>query len=222
MKSFITKISLLLLFNIILCETAGNTTTLSIKTKNNIDYFSAQDLIKQKNLKSTYYQAKEKLEIYIENTRLYFSPLSSFIRVNDKVYHLTHSTTMIGGELYIPLLSFKKIAEMTNIPIKINVKENKKIQFTTNVYDVENFIIDKKNNGLEIVFKTNKQFKQDEIATSVTNGGWLNITLLNTKLDSNNFNSSPLVYPVVKAKFIQQKKSVSELKMGKGINAFNH
>ena len=115
----------------------GNNSTKSFiintKTQNNIKYFAAQDLIIKNNLKNTYYDSKEKLELIIENNKLYFSPLSSHMRINNTIYHLTYPTILIDNLLYIPVLPFKNIINTIEVPLEITAIHSNSIEFQTNI-----------------------------------------------------------------------------------------
>ena len=79
---------------------------LSTLKHNNIDYLSISEFINKHQLKSTYYDSKEKLEIIFEDKRIYFSPFSSYCKVDDQTYHLTYETIIKQSKLYIPILPF--------------------------------------------------------------------------------------------------------------------
>ena len=65
---------ILFLYVFICFQIYSQTISLDIIEKNNIQYFSINEFIYKNNLKSTYYQAKEKLEILYEGNKIYFSP----------------------------------------------------------------------------------------------------------------------------------------------------
>ena len=53
---------------------------------NNIIYLDIAEFIHSNDLKSTYFNSKEKLEIEINNTKAYLSPYSSFCKINKNIY----------------------------------------------------------------------------------------------------------------------------------------
>ena len=83
----IKKTKFLLFFVLWFSFIFGNNVSVKTVTKNNVKYFSINEFISVNNLKSTYYQSKEKLEIVYEGNKIYFSPQSSFCRINEKSYH---------------------------------------------------------------------------------------------------------------------------------------
>ena len=98
---------------------------LKIIKYNKIEYISLNEFIQSHELRSTYYQAKEKLEIVFENKKMYFSPFSSYFKVDDKVYHLTYDVILKNNTLHVPLLPFYHILESINMPVQLI--ESKKI-----------------------------------------------------------------------------------------------
>ena len=128
--------------------------------KDNINYFSIHDFIHKNNLRSTYYESKEKLEIIYEGNKLYFSPYSSFCRINDSVYHFTYPSLLINNNLYIPVLSSKEILKESNLSIEIETINKNNISIEMNTYDIQDFYIEKKENGIEISLQTTKLFSE--------------------------------------------------------------
>ena len=78
--------------------------SLKVMQYNQIDYISLNDFIQSHELKSTYYQSKEKLEVIFEDKKIYFSPFSSYFKINDGVYHLTYDVILKNKELYLSLI----------------------------------------------------------------------------------------------------------------------
>ena len=94
----------------IMCSSIySQTVSLDITEKNNIQYFSINDFIYKNNLKSTYYQTKEKLEILYEDNKIYFSPHSSYCRINENSYHMIYKSLLINNTLFIPVVTFQNI-----------------------------------------------------------------------------------------------------------------
>ena len=195
-KTFIFKL-LIFLFTSFLFS---NTISLKTITKNKIAYFSINEFITKNNLKSTYYEAKEKLEIIYEGNKIYFSPHSSFCRINDKSYHMLYFATLINNKIYIPAKSFQKIIAKAGLSMQIKSIDKEKIIFSMNQYNLHDFYIDKKQNGIEISIHTSQRFLEEDIAISIDSNGWLNITIVNGKIDSSGFQNSRLAYPITKVR----------------------
>ena len=176
-------------------------------TKNNIQYFSINEFISKNNLKSTYYESKEKLEIVYEDNKIYFSPFSSFCRINDESYHMLHATVLINNKLYVPAEPFKKIIKTAGLSMKILNIDKNKIVFKMNIYNIYDYYVDKKHNGLEISIHTAEKFQEKNIATSIDSNGWLNITIVGGIIDSSGIHNSPLRHPIKKVQTSSAQKS---------------
>ena len=84
---------------VIFAET-NNLITLNTIKENSIQYISIQDFCKSQGLKYTYYESKEKLEIIYQKNKLYFSPLSSYMKINNTSYHLIYPTIFKQNIIY--------------------------------------------------------------------------------------------------------------------------
>ena len=102
-------------------------TEVSITTikHNNIEYTSIDEFIIKHQLKSTYYESKEKLEIIFEDKKIYFSPFSSYCKIDDKTYHLTYQTILKNNRLHIPVLPVYYLLEKVNLLMNDTELNNK-------------------------------------------------------------------------------------------------
>jgi len=180
-----------------------NEITLKTISYNKIQYLSLEQFVKVHELTSTYYNSKEKFEIIFENKKMYFSPFSSYCKIDDKIYHLTYEVILKNNALYVPVLPFYHILESINLPVQLVNKEKNTINVLTNIYNVKDFFINTKTNGVSIIINTTKEFYNNQISTSITSSGWLNITILNSAVDSLRMNGSALNYPISKVQTLQ-------------------
>ena len=180
---------------------------LKIIKYNKIEYISLDEFVQSHELRSTYYQSKEKLEIVFENKKMYFSPFSSYFKVDDKVYHLTYDVILKNNTLHVPLLPFYHILESINMPVQLIESKKNIARVLTNIYNIKDFNVLNKTNGIVLSIKTTQKFPKKHIATSINKSGWLNITILNSAIDSTGIKNSQLTYPITKVNSIQQKQS---------------
>ena len=117
-------------------------------------------MIFSNNLKSTYYESKEKQEIIYEGNKLYFSPNSSYFRINDNIYHLTYQTLLLDNKIYVPVLPMQAILKQSSLNLKITQITKNNIKVKTNLYDIHDFFIEKKSNGIQITIQTSKKFRK--------------------------------------------------------------
>ncbi len=113
--------------NIINIETISN---------NSIQYISLIDFAKSQNLSYAYYESKEKLEINYKNYKLFFSPRSSYMKINNKVYNMTYETIYKKNIIYAPVITLQNIFEKTKIPIRILSIEDNYVKAKTNIYNI--------------------------------------------------------------------------------------
>jgi N-acetylmuramoyl-L-alanine amidase len=177
--------------------------TLKTILYNDIQYLSLVDFAKSHGLKSTYYNSKEKQEIVFENKKMYFSPFSSYCKIDEKIYHLTYDVILKKDVLHVPVLPFYQILESINLPVQLIGKEKNQINVLTNIYNIKNFFINNKTNGISLVLNTTQEFEKQQISTSISSGGWLNITILNSAIDSLGIKESMLSYPISKVQTLQ-------------------
>ena len=184
--------------NIINIETISN---------NSIQYISLIDFAKSQNLRYTYYESKEKLEINYKNYKLFFSPRSSYMKINNKVYNMTYETIYKKNIIYAPAITLQNIFEKTKIPIRILSIEDNYVKAKTNIYNINEMSIVKKKNGISLKLLTNKYFSAKKVAASINKEGWLNVTVLNGVVDSLQLKKYSLQHPFVKSHIIQSESS---------------
>jgi len=176
-------------------------------TNNNIKYIAIEDFIERYQLKYRFYDSKEKLEIQYGSKILYFSPFSSYCRVNSKIYHMTHSTILKNKKIYVPVETFYQILQKEKIPTELlSIKKNLATVIVKK-FNLKNFNINKKNNGISININSTKRFDPKNIALSVNAEGWVNITVLGANIDSLGMQQSKLLSPIKRVYTIQSAES---------------
>ena len=195
-----------LFISFVFCQ-QDQSTSLNTYEINNVTYINIGEFIAKNNLESKYYNSKEKLELKYKNKKIYFSPSSSFCKINEKTYHLVHPTIYNNQELFIPLYSFYNVLLKEAIPIKIDKTEKGKIFISKHLYDIEKFTIFSKTNGTVIQISTNKRFLKKDVAYSLSSSHWLNLTILNCQIDSNSIKNIPLISPIFQTQPIQLNES---------------
>ena len=207
MKIKINILFLIFLSSIYTTDIKQDLIKLKVIQHNQINYISINEFAEKQNLKYTYYTSKEKLELKYKTKKLYFSPRSSYVKIDDKSYHLTYETLYKNKSIYVPVKTFLIILKKELFPIQLLDINQNNITMLTNIYNIHNFNIDNKTNGIVITLNTSKNFLKDNIATSINSEGWLNITILNGKVDSLGIKQSKLQHPIVRSHVIQSKES---------------
>ena len=174
---------------------------------NGTKYISAVEYAKTQNIRTIFYDDKEKLELRFQNVKLVLSPHSSFIRVNDETYHMYVPVIYDGNDFYIPVTPFLDILNKSGLPIALVDSSEKFILTTAPLYNVNGLSVKNKVNGTIIEINTSKRFTKDVLAASITRGGWLNLTIAGALVDSLNMAESIMIKPVVRVRTIQSKES---------------
>ena len=191
----------------LLSASTDNILELNISTYNNIEYIALEDFLRTHQLHTTYYEAKDKIEIVYKKNRLYFSPSISYCKINDQIYNLVHPILYKKRGYYIPAKTFYKALELSGLPLRIINQKNKTLYVNPNIHNINKLTISNKQNGTLIKLITTKQFNSDDISSFFSSSNWLNITILNCYLDTLSFNQSMLQAPVSKIKTVQSNES---------------
>jgi len=199
---------ILLFFNTILLNTIDSRKiAISTITRDNIQYISINEFANHYNLKYRFYESKEKLEIQHGSKIMYFSPLSSYCRINNKIYHMTHATIYKNNFIYVAVKPLYEILQKENIPTELLSINKNSITAIYKENNINNFNIDKKTNGITIDIGTTKKFHANNIAVSISSEGWVNLTIINGQIDSLGIANSKLVYPIKRVYTIRSKES---------------
>jgi len=180
---------------------------LNISTYNNIEYIALDDFLTKHKLHTTYYEAKDKIEIVYKKNRLYFSPSISYCKINDQIYNLVHPILYKKKDYYIPVKTFYKALKLSGLPLRIINQNNKILYVNPNIHNINKLTVSNKQNGTLIKLITTKKFKSQDISSFFSSSNWLNITILNCYLDTLSFNQSILQAPVSKIKTVQSNES---------------
>ena len=174
---------------------------------NDNKYISALEYADAQKIHTIFYEDKEKLELRFQNFKLLISPHSSFIRVNENIYHMYLPVIYNGNDFFIPADPFLGIVNDIGMPNALMDSSENYILTTSPRYNVQGASIINKVNGTVIIIKTNQRFSRDVLAVSITRGGWLNVTIAGALLDSLSLADSPLETPVMRIRSIQSAQS---------------
>jgi len=75
----------------------------------NVAYFSLEEFCKSHNYKFTTYSDKSKIGFFIQDKQITFSLNSSFVKVENEIYHMIKNVRVINDIYYIPLNSFIRL-----------------------------------------------------------------------------------------------------------------
>ena len=172
-----------------------------------VQYISGLDFAKTQNIRTIFYEDKEKLEFRFPESKVTISPHSSYIKVDDKIFHMYLPVIYDGKDFFIPAEPFMNILNTTSLPNAAIDSAEEYVVSTAPLYNLNNVKVVNKVNGTIIKIQTEKQFSENVISASITRGGWLNLTVAGGLIDSTNIVNSPIEYPVMRIRAIQTQES---------------
>ena len=196
----------LILFSFSFSQTANISKT-KLYNVNENKYISALEYAAAQKIRTIFYEKKEKLELRFQNHKLTISPHSSFIQINDNIYHMSLPVIFDGNDFFIPVEPFFNITNNIGMPRALIDSSEKYIIMDSPKYNLLGVSIINKVNGTAIIIKTNKHFVESNIAASLTSAGWLNLTIVGGQLDSLNIMEVKLKKPIVRIRNIQSAES---------------
>lgn len=194
------------LFSLLNSQTESNSKT-RLYDINGKKYISALEFAEIQKVRTIFYEEKEKLEFRFHNFKLVISPHSSFIRVNENIYHMYLPVIYDGNDFYIPAEPFLEILNTTDLPNAFVDSSEEFIITTAPLYNVNDVSVINKVNGTVIEINTSATFPEDILAASITRGGWLNLTVPGAVVDSITLVESKVDYPVTRIRCVQSEES---------------
>tara|TARA_B100001029_G_C15057683_1_gene455729 strand:- start:1052 stop:2509 length:1458 start_codon:yes stop_codon:yes gene_type:complete len=174
---------------------------------NGIKYISAIEYAKSQNVRTIFYENKEKLEFRFQNIKLVISPHSSFIKLNDSILHMYCPVIYDGNDFFIPVDPFLEILKQSKLPIILIDSSEDFIITTPTNFNINSLEINNKINGIEINLNTSRKFSTDALAASISRAGWLNLTIAGATIDSIGIAESDFKSPIMRIRTIQSKES---------------
>ena len=172
-----------------------------------IKYISALEYAEAQNVRTLFYENKEKLEFRFQNIKLVVSPHSSFIRLNDKTFHMYLPVIYNGNDFFIPVEPFLDILAISGLPIAFVDSSEKYMLTASPLYNISTISVTNKINGSVIKIKTSKRFSKNVLASSISQAGWLNLTIAGAILDSINLAESEIQNPILRIRTVQSDES---------------
>ena len=174
---------------------------------NNMPYIDLYEFVNSHNFYMKHYETKDKFEISIQNSKIYFSPSTSFCKINNVIYNLTYPVLQKNNSIFIPAFEFYESLKNANLAMRIIEADKLSLYVSPNIFNISNLMISNRKNGTLLILETTKQFTREEISSSISSSQWLNITLLNGMIDSVQINNMKLASPILKVRTIQSPES---------------
>ncbi len=180
--------------------------SIPITSIDNVSYFSLNDFIDVLELKSDFIIDNNKAILYYKNHRIVLSGGSSYILINNDIYHLYHHVLYTKDDFYIPVFSFIEHIKKNQIINNLTIDSmGHSIVMAMPRYNILNYALSTKGNGYSIDINTSKTFDENLLAYSRSGNNWLSITIPGGTIDSININKSQIIHPIIDVKTTQMK-----------------
>ncbi len=175
---------------------------------NGNDYISTSEYIQITHSTSRFYNDKKKMELsFNQSYNIILSQNSSFILINDKIYHLYLPVEYQNDDFLIPIHPFLNIINNIEKPIGFIDTSNEHLMIYAKDFNVNSLNVINKSNGTIIQINTKHKFNSDIISGAITQGGWLNLTIPGGIIDSTAIVNSDLTSPVKRIRCLQYDQS---------------
>ncbi len=213
-EQYISKILLISSIYILFCltplfaQTVAQQIKIPIYKVNNNHYISAYEYARANQADIYFNENKKKLSIKsTQSKNIVISQNSSFIIVNEKIYHLFLPILYQNNDFLIPINAFLNTMKNISGPIGFIDTSNKHfIIYTQRTINIDDVAIKNKTNGMIIHIDTRQKFN-DNIISGAISQGWLSITIPGGIIDSAKIVNAKKKYPVKRIRCIQNIES---------------
>lgn len=130
-----------------------------------------------------YNPKNKKMVIRMENRAIKVSAFNPFLMVQETPRQMPLPTIEVRNELYIPLGIFLETLR-GDFPYQYTFQPEKRILTLSKIqYNIANYTLEHKKNGLVIRLQTLRAFNPNEVAVALTQG-WLHVTVYGGTLDT--------------------------------------
>ena len=103
-----------------------------------VQYISGLEFAETQNIRTIFYEDKEKLEFRFPESKVTISPHSSYIKVDDKIFHMYLPVIYDGTDFFIPAAPFMKILNNTSLPNAAIDSSEEYVLSTAPLYNINN------------------------------------------------------------------------------------
>ena len=170
----------------------------------NIPYFSLNDFLDELEFKTDFIIDNNKAIIYHKEDRIVISGGSSYMLINDKIFHLYQHVQYTEDDFFIPAYPFIKYVKQLNIMNDLTIDSmGESIVIALPTYNILSYSMLNKGNGYSIDIHTTKTFEENLLAFSRSGNNWLSITIPGGKIDSLGMNNNTIKHPIIDVKTTQ-------------------
>ena len=178
--------------------------SISLNSIDDIAYFSLNEFVDALELKTDFIIDNNKAIIYHKKNRIVISGGSSYILINDEIFHLYQHVKYTKDDFFIPAYPFIKYVKKLNIMDDLTIDSmGNSIIIAMPTFNVLSYDIHNKGNGYSIDIHTAETFEENLLAFSRSGNNWLSITIPGGNIDSLNMQKTMIKYPIIDIKTTQ-------------------
>ncbi len=148
-------------------------------------YVSSRDISRMMGMRDPFLNTeRNKMVLYIMDHRIKISGKTSFIIINEIVYHLPTPVRIEGDDLYVPAEPFFMILRHTIMPRIIYDARKEILDIDKVDFNITGLTIDEKANGTILRIHTRERFPDKNISSFVHDNGWFYLTVSGGLVDS--------------------------------------
>ena len=171
---------------------------------NDIPHIALSELSSEFSLDTKYYSDTNKVIVFYKNHRIILSENSSYILIDDQIYHLFSHIRFDNKDYLIPAKSFINILRNNNIINNLALDSSERLLLVNRPdYNIIDYQIIKKGNGYSIEITTTQDFNEKLLSISRSSNNWLSISIPSGSVDTTSFNSIHFFNPIVDVKTVQ-------------------
>ncbi len=155
----------------------------------NSSYVSAKDISDVLASRKPYINNdRKKMVLYFSDTRIKISSNTSFILVDEEVYHMPVYVREKDGNMYLPTIPFFNILKKTVLPGLSYDLKKERLDINVADFNITHLEIDQKSNGTILTLYTQQRFDEGHISSFVHENGWFYLTIQNGLVDTTRIN----------------------------------
>ena len=154
-------------------------------------YVSAKDLSKVLTSRSPYINKERmKMVLYFSDTRIKITSNSSFVLVDEEVYHMPIHAKDVGDDIFLPAVPIFNILKQTVLPGLSYDPIKQRLDIDVIEFNITDLNIEQKANGTILTVYTREQFNDGHISSFEHDNGWFYITVQDGIVDTTKINKS--------------------------------
>ena len=154
-------------------------------------YVSATDLSRVLTSRLPYVNKERmKMVLYFSDTRIKISSNSSFVLVDEEVFHMPVYAKASGGDIFLPAVSIFRILKQTVLPGLTYDPIKQRLDIDVVEFNITELEIEQKVNGTILTLYTREQFVAGHISSFEHQNGWFYLTVQNGIVDTTQINKT--------------------------------